>query len=610
MNEKLLLNRKRENDHSQYENDGKDFGKIKSIDEVVCKNRKSKIFTKKRKKLFAIKNLNKNKILFDGKNAYKKKEIKNGELDKKKEFLESINSEINSNKIEKDKQQHSPNSTIQKEFQNFETNNQWTSFFERIYLLFKNSNIIETEFPDHYSSYIHRDFNLLKKEKGFLKLKNLLSNNVQLMKESKYFFLERENEIKKSLEKYQLNQKGNIENKINLFEVNDTNGNYLNENDIFEIIASTVIHCLMKKEEDELQKLEEEDKNIINNLVFDVSKFQLNEHSIMCLISGIKFNNNITELDLSANPFSIRSSYCLGKLINSNKNLKKLELRDCNLDNVCLSMLIEGLKYDEQSLNKEQHGLEKLSLKDNFKITDTPNEEHQICEILKIFKLKCLNLTNTQLGNKGIIKLFKTYIDLLKQNKTYLENLIIINNNFKNEECLEYIGKALELINCTLKTLILSKNLITTANENNNNIINYFQNLMGSIGKNKGLRELFLIGCGIGKNHKDIDILYDMLCENKYLTSLRLFNNEINQFSDFQRIIEVFSNYKNNIKNNSVKSLDLSHNGCDIKIDDDFLNLVDNLKLDNLDISQNKMELEKKEIFKERVNALEDIKII
>ena len=175
---------------------------------------------------------------------------------------------------------------------------------------------------------------------------------------------------------------------------------------------------------------------------------------------------------------------------------------------------------------------------------------------------------------------------------------------------MNYIGQALEQPNCTLKTLVLSKNLITTINEKNNNNNNYYKNLMRSIGKNQSLNELYLIGCGIGRNHEDIDILYDMLCENKYLTSLRLFNNEINQFPDFHRIIEVFSDYKNNLKNSSLKILDLSKNGCDININDDLLDLIDRLKLEYLDISQNKMKIEEKERFKERVILLEDIKII
>ena len=224
------------------------------------------------------------------------------------------------------------------------------------------------------------------------------------MRKANHFFLEREKEIKKSLEQYESNKTGNIENKITIPEMNNNNDNCLSENNKLEIIISAVIKCSLEKEENELKKFKEEDnfedKNIINNLIFDISKFHLNEHSIMCVISGIKFNNNITELDFSENYFNIRSSYWLGKLINTNKNLKILELRNCNLDNSCLSMFISGLKSDEQSLNENQLGLEKLSLKDNNKIIDTPKEEHQICEILKMFKLKCLNITNSQLGNK------------------------------------------------------------------------------------------------------------------------------------------------------------------------------------------------------------------
>ena len=59
-----------------------------------------------------------------------------------------------------------------------------------------------------------------------------------------------------------------------------------------------------------------------------------------------------------------------------------------------------------------------------------------------------------------------------------------------------------------------------------------------------------------------------------------------------------------------MKILDLSKNGCDLIIDDDFLDLIDRLKLEYLDISQNKMQSEQKDRFRDRVNALENIKII
>ena len=625
MKGQFLLNKKtqRQDDHIQNENDikmdDKKFEQVKSFN-VASKFNKIKILKKKRKNLFVIKNLNndkKKKLIKDKKEVIKKIEIKNEKL-KINRLQENINNNNNnnnnSNRNEKDKQDNDPNTIIQKGFHNFKINNQWDLFLKHICLLIEKENIIEKEFLEHYSFYIHNNFRTIKLEKGFEKIKNFLSNNELLMRESNNFFLEREKEIKKSFEKYKSNQTGNIENKISLSEININNDNCLSENNRFEIIIAAVIQCLLEKEENELNKEENNSENKDNknyiNLRFDLTNFHLNEHSIMCVISGIKFNNNITELDLSENSFDIKSSYWLGKLIKTNINLKKLELRNCNLDNACLSMIIAGLKNDENHLNEDQHGLEKLNLKDNKKIIDTPNEENQICEILKICKLKWLNLTNAQLGNIGISKLFKTYIDLLEKNKVYLENIIIINNNFKNEECLKIIGEALEKPNCTLKSLVLSKNLITTLNNNNQININYFQYLMESIGKNKSIRELYLIGCGIGKNREDIDILYNMLSENKYLTSIRLFNNEINQFSDFHRIIEVFSDYKNNLKNSSVINLDLSKNGCDIKIDDDFLNLIDRLKLEYLDVSQNKMDLEEKEKFRERVNLLDHIKII
>ena len=427
MNEKLLLNGKteKENYHSceiNTKKDDKDFDGVKSINEATPNFEKPKLLTKKRKNLFEIDNLkiDKKNILISEKNIYKNNEIKTEKLEKKKELLETINKNTNIN--EKDNQYNSKN------------NNLWDLFFQLICLLIKKLNI-EIEFPEHYSFYIFNNFKTLKLEKGFEKIKNLMINDELLMREANYFFLEREKEIKKSLEKYESNQTGNIENKISLSEINSNNENCLSEDNKFEIIAAAVVQTLLEKEENEMKK-NDEDNKIINNSNFDLSNFSLNEHSIMSIFSGIKFNNNIIELDLSGNPLNIRSSYWLGKLIKTNQNLKILELKNCNLDNSCLSMLILGLKNDEESLNENQHGLEKLSLKDNNKITDTSNEEHQICEISKIFKIKCLNLTNTQLGNNGIIKLFKTYIDLLRQNKTYLENLIIINNNFNNDECL------------------------------------------------------------------------------------------------------------------------------------------------------------------------------
>ena len=124
------------------------------------------------------------------------------------------------------------------------------------------------------------------------------------------------------------------------------------------------------------------------------------------------------------------------------------------------------------------------------------------------------------------------------------------------------------------------------------------------------IKELFLVNCGIGKNQNDIQILYDMLCENKSLISIRLFGNKISQMDSFRKILGIFSDYNKELENNTLKSLYLSKNSCHIKVEDEFMKLVEHLKLEYLDVNQNTMDANEKEIFKKRTNDLANIKII
>ncbi len=101
-----------------------------------------------------------------------------------------------------------------------------------------------------------------------------------------------------------------------------------------------------------------------------------------------------------------------------------------------------------------------------------------------------------------------------------------------------------------------------------------------------------------------------MLCKNRSLISLRLFGNEINNMQKFTKILEIFSEYNNTLKNTTLKSLDLSKNQCNLVIDEEFLKLIEKLKLEYLDINQNTMEATQKEEFRKRTNELSNIKII
>jgi hypothetical protein len=222
--------------------------------------------------------------------------------------------------------------------------------------------------------------------------------------------------------------------------------------------------------------------------------------------------------------------------------------------------------------------------------------------------LKWLNLTNVKLGNSGTKKFLTTFQDLQKNNKVFIDNLILICNGFENEDCLDVLADILSQPNCPIKTLILSKNKIASSTCRAGDV-NHFQILFESVASSK-LEGLYLISCEIGKDSRDKKILIDMLCKNTNLISLRLFGNEINKMEDFTEILQIFSEKNGEIKNKTLKSLDISKNGCKITVTESFLDLISNLKLEYLDINQNTMDQKDKEDFRRRTNELTEIKII
>ena len=81
----------------------------------------------------------------------------------------------------------------------------------------------------------------------------------------------------------------------------------------------------------------------------------------------------------------------------------------------------------------------------------------------------------------------------------------------------------------------------------------------------------------------------------------------------FTKILSLFSDFQGPLINNTLKSLDLSKNACNIKVNEDdskFMKLVEHLKLEYLDVNQNMMEASDKETFKKKTNDLTNIKII
>ena len=422
---------------------------------------------------------------------------------------------------------------------------------------------------------------------------NKYLDSINPEKKIKNNFLLKDEENEKNKEKF------DIKKSIEIFQ------NFPEDNQL-ELFVSGIVYNSMKKNEQEGNK---EDK-------LEIQNFNLSEIPMISVLSGIKFNKNILEINLNGNSLSPKSCFYLGSCIKTLPFLTLIDISKCDINNDKLYMFIEGTNYSNENLSKKQFCLNRLNLKDNPEITDNDTKnseyEHPLALIIEKFKLKWLNLTNAKLAGKGINKLFKKMIELLETNQLFIENLIIINNDIKNEECLSELGDLIIKEKCPLKKLILSKNLISTfpyEYNYNNTFINYYEKFMKSVAKSK-LEELFLINCEIGNNDEDINILYEMLKENKCLKSIRLFGNKINNMKSFAKILGIFSDYNKQLENNTLKSLDLSKNNCNLKIDEDFMKLVESLKLEYLDVNQNLMQSDEKEIFKKRTNELSNIRII
>lgn len=486
---------------------------------------------------------------------------------------------------------------------------------------------------EDYTTILYNNFKEIKNNGDFKsEIKKVLENP-----NSSYFqkfvkFIKERREILQNSEKKGLAWYKDFVNKRKkspeLYQESDyckDNFNNLTKDEKEEIFLAGLIYLSfenMKKEEEKFDTSinQENCDNKENAIKIELQNFNLKESSTLVLISGIKFVTHIIELNFSGNELTPKACFWIGTFFKYNRhNVKLLSLERCSLTNLCLYMFVIGATFSSDNLNEEKIYLEKLILKDNDNIKDENIfNEYPLSLIMEKFLIKNLNLYNTKIGNNGLKKLCETFLKLLNnqnENEKFfiLKTLNLYNINLKNEESLDLLGDVLIHKQSTIEILILTKNLITSPqsqNLGNTPIPIFFKKFMGKIAESKTLKELLLLKCEIGKNKNDIEILCQMLEKNKTLESLRMFDNLINDEEAFLKILKLFSEYKNELKNKTLKSLDLSKNHCNIKVSEDFLNLIEKLNLEYLDINQNTMDEKEKEIFRKRTNALEKIKIV
>ena len=486
---------------------------------------------------------------------------------------------------------------------------------------------------EDYTSILYNNFKEIKNNEDFKsEIKRVLDNPYLINFEKLLKFINErkvilENSEKKGLTWYKdfISKRKKYPELYKGSEYCKDNFNNLTKDEKEEIFVASLIYKSFENMRIEEEKFDtsinkENYTNKENEIKIELQNFNLKENSIMPLISGIKFVNNIIELNFNGNDLTPKACFCIGTLFKYNRhNVKLLSLVRCSLTNLCLYMFVIGATFSNDNLNEEKIYLEKLILKDNENIKDENIfNEYPLSLIMEKFLIKNLNLYNTKIGNNGLKKLCGTFLKLLnsqngKEKSFILQNLNLYNINLKNEDSLDLLGDVLIHKQSTLEILILTKNLITSPQSQTSGLTpnsTYFKKFMDKVAESKTLKELLLLKCEIGKNKNDIEILCQMLEKNKTLESLRMFDNLINDEEDFLKILELFSEYKNELKNNTLKSLDLSKNHCNLKVSEEFLNLIENLNLEYLDINQNTMDEKEKEIFRKRTNALEKIKIV
>ena len=355
----------------------------------------------------------------------------------------------------------------------------------------------------------------------------------------------------------------------------------------------------------------------INTDTIEIINNGLTDLSLQILLSAVKFNDKIINLNLSSNPIKPNVAYLLGTVLRYNLNITLLDVSRCSLDDRCVYSIANGANLLSENNVKTKFNLERINLKDNL-ITNNNSDESLEKILLNCPNLKWLNLTNIKLGNTGACKLF----NMLLHNIDFFRNfkvLLLIGNGINNDECLEILSNVLKNEKCSIKTLNLSKNPIGKLNTSNSEQKDYFKNLLACFKNknsgegNKSVTDLMFLNCELGTNYTD-DIC-EMLCNNNTILKINLYGNSFSSQEAWEKILTIFSNFdgKNKIdfRNNTLKSLDLSKNNCSLDIKDEFLKIIDGLNLEYLDIDQNQMSSDQKDKFKDATNKLSDkIKII
>ena len=260
---------------------------------------------------------------------------------------------------------------------------------------------------------------------------------------------------------------------------------------------------------------------------FVISEGGINDIHSSIILSPIRMEPRITNIELNKNKIDIYGIFELHKVLLFNKNIKTISIQSCAVKSKSLNTF-----HDHYTIYNNNN-VEKLYMSSNYLKSDADSNLSNLLIHLK--ELKYLSLSNNTFKS-GLGYFFVTLKNLYRKNQTKLEELNLTNCELDDISFYE-LGELLKSKYCKLKCLCLNENIIPSD-------INFFK----ALNKNRSLEEIYFYGCGIN-SEKTAEI--ERLINNTNLQSLYLYTNKIHDFNQYLRIIYKTTLIKNEKEKNN-----------------------------------------------------------
>ena len=291
-----------------------------------------------------------------------------------------------------------------------------------------------------------------------------------------------------------------------------------------------------------------EGKNNLENLTFkfELSEAGINDIYLDTILSPIRMEPRVTEIELNKNRINIFGMFELHKLLIFNKNIETISIKDCAIKSKYLNT------FNNNYALFNNYNVENLDISSNYLKSDADTNLSKL--IIHLKGINSLVLSFNKLKS-GLGSFFVTLKNLYRKNQTKLEELYLINCELDDISFYE-LGELLKSKYCKLKCLCLNENIIPSD-------INFFKALK----KNRSLEEIYFYGCGINSEKTDE---IERLINNTNLQSLYLYTNKIHDFNQYLRIIYKTTLIKNEkeknksifINNPTLFNLNMNNTDC------------------------------------------------